>query len=97
MTTALVTTIRDDQAKLNITWEGQNGELPDAVPASSSDEEVKRFAEEAVRGGDVPGISADPNADFSSFVVRRYEPEARVPYLRFFLQPKTQFGIAPKW
>ena len=45
-------------ARLNITWNGQNGDLPDPVSWHASDKEILRWAAEAVRSGSVPGITA---------------------------------------
>jgi len=88
----IVETLPDGMAKLNITYGGQQGDLPDAVSFDSSDEDLKRGATEAVRAGDVPGIDAHQNAEFTDFVIDRYEACAGVPFNRLSLRPKTPFG-----
>lgn len=80
------------EARLNISYGGQNGDLPDPVSFDSTDGDVKAFAEEAVRNGNVPGINPDPNATFEDFVVDRYEANEEVDYNRLMVRPKTPFG-----
>jgi hypothetical protein len=82
-------------AKLNITWAGSNGDIPDPVPYDVTDAIVKQMAAEAVRGGYVPGIQADPNVDFVDFVVDRFVATAELPN-RLFLRSKTPFGANSK-
>lgn len=84
--------IRDDQARVNITWKGQNGDLPDPVHVDSTDGDVRQMVTEAVRGG-IPGIDADGTADFTNFVVDRFGPKDEVTYNRMMIRPKTEFGI----
>ncbi len=78
-------------ARLNITFSGQNGDLPDTVNFDATDGDVKQWAAEAVHGGYIPGIAADPNADFTDFVVDRIGATEDLPP-RLFLRPKTPFG-----
>ena len=80
------------QAQLNITWSGQNGDLPDAVPFQATDSQLKALAEEAIGGGSVPGIRSDHRADLGDYMVDRFPATAQVPYNRIFLRPKTPFG-----
>jgi hypothetical protein len=80
------------EARLNISYGGQNGDLPDPVSFDSTDGDVKAFAQEAVRNGSVPGINADPTASFEDFVVDRYTATEEVDYNRLMLRPKTPFG-----
>ena len=84
--------LMDRHAKVNITYAGSNGDLPDPVHFDSSDEDIKRWVTEAVRGGGVPGIAADPNADFSEFVVDRFTPNETRQHHLLQLRPKTPFG-----
>lgn len=84
--------IRADEARLNITWQGNNGDLPDPVSFDAADGDVFQWAAEAVRGGGVPGIPADPDVTFRDFVVRRFAATADVPYNRLMIHPKTPFG-----
>jgi hypothetical protein len=84
--------IEAHEATLNITWQGQNGDLPDPVAFDASDADVKHWATEAVQQG-VPGIGADQGADFGDFVVDRFAASQEIPWNRIFLRPKTPFGI----
>jgi hypothetical protein len=79
-------------ARLNITWNGQNGDLVDPIPFDVNDEVVRELATEAVRTGSVPGIATDMNASFADFVVDRFPPTEDVTYARISLRPKTPFG-----
>ncbi len=79
-------------ARVNITWAGQNGDLPDPVHYDSTDGDVKGWVTESVRTGSVPGIRADPRADFKDFVVDRFGPTAQRPYNLIQIRPKTAFG-----
>ncbi len=87
-----VVPLNPGMARLNITWAGSNGDLPDPVPYDSSDAEVKRMAAEAVRAGYVPGVRAEGRVDLSDFVVDRFPASAEVPMARLFVRPKTPFG-----
>jgi hypothetical protein len=80
------------QARLNVTWSGQNGDLMDAVPFDASDREIKAWALEALRGGDIPGIAADRAANLADFVVDRFPATEEMPHNRLFVRPKTPFG-----
>lgn len=77
-------------ARLNITFNGQNGYNPDPVPFDLDDATIRQIATEAVSSGYVPGIDA-VNADFSSFVVDRF-PEKDGEPNKIMLRPKTAFG-----
>lgn len=88
--------LRADQARLNITWAGNNGDLPDPVPFDGADGDIKQMAAEAVRGGDILGIGADAGVNFNDFIVDRFQATEEVPYNRLFLRPKTPFGLDPK-
>lgn len=84
--------IQIGEARLNITWAGGNGELRDTISVDASDEDIKRWATEAVRAGSVPGIAADLNVDFRDFVVDRFGPNETRPYSIRMLRAKTPFG-----
>lgn len=84
--------IAANQARVNVTWMGKNGDLPDPVSFDATDGDVKQWITEAVRTGGIPGIDGDPNADFKDFIVERYAATADVPYNRLFVRPKTPFG-----
>jgi len=88
-------------AKLNITYNGQQGDLghlddegkfiPDPVPYDLSDADVRRIATESIQQG-IPGIDADPNVNLQDFVVDRFPAREDVPFCRLSLRPKTPFG-----
>lgn len=80
------------EALLNITWAGQNGDLPDPVAYDATDVEIKHIALEAIRTGAVPGIRVDRQADLDDFVVDRFPATGAVPHHRLFVRPKTPFG-----
>ncbi len=89
---AMVQVIGPDQARVNITFSGSNGDLPDPVAFDAPDADVKRWVTEAVRTGGVPGIAASPNADFADFVVDRFEATDVRPHRYLMVRPKTPFG-----
>jgi hypothetical protein len=82
----------DGLARLNITWHGANGDLPDPVPYDATDAALKQMAEESIRGGYIPGIQADQGVDLSDFVVDRFPSTEQVDSNRIFIRPKTPFG-----
>jgi hypothetical protein len=84
--------IRQNEARVVITWDGQTGDLPDAVARDASDAEIQRWAAEAVRTGSVPGIDRDSTADCRDFIVDRWSPNAARPYTLIQVRPKTPFG-----
>jgi hypothetical protein len=88
----VVEPIPDGMAKLTITYGGQQGDLMQPVSYDSTDADLKQGATEAVRAGDIPGIDAHPDADFTDFVVDRFRANAEVPFNRLSLRPKTPFG-----
>lgn len=81
-----------NEAILNITWSGQNGELGDPVPYDASARQLRRWASEALQGGGVSGIRRTRYVDLSGFVVDRFPASRHIPYNRIFLRPKTPFG-----
>lgn len=88
----VVNPIEDDQAMVNVTYNGQNGELADPVFYDSTDADVKAWVTEAVRNGDIAAIGRHPNANFADFVVERYPPQGDRPHNLIMLRPKTPFG-----
>ena len=80
------------EALVNVTYDGQNGDMPNPVPAEASQEDVLAWVAEALRSGDVPGIPADPRPDLLDFVVERIPVSAAYPYVRLMVRPKADFG-----
>jgi len=80
------------EAKVNITWAGQNGDLPDLVNFDATDADVKSWVTEAIRTGGVPGIRADATTDLTDFVVDRFIENEAYPIPRIVIRPKTPFG-----
>jgi len=81
------------EARVNVTINGQNGDLLDTVNRDASDIDIKRWVTEAVRTGSVPGITADPDANFNDFVVDRFDANEVRPFALISVRPKTPFGI----
>jgi len=89
-------------AVLNITWDHQNGHLPDPVPYDMEEEDACRMATEVLQTGGVPGIAADPDADCTGFKVDRFPavavnldadpPVEKALPNRLFVRPKTEYG-----
>ena len=78
------------EARVNITWQGQNGELPDPVAFDATDGDVRQWASEAIRSG-IPGITADASVNLQDFVVDRFAAKDDQPN-RIMIRPKTPFG-----
>ncbi len=74
---------------INITWQGQSGNYLVNMEPGVDDNTIKRVCEEAVRAGEVPGItSAIPRNAFANFVIDRFQG----PQPRFVVRPKVPFG-----
>jgi hypothetical protein len=80
------------EARVNVTYQGQNGDLPDTVAWDATDPAVRGWVTEAVRTGTLPGLPNDPNADFTDFVVDRFAATDARPYNLIQVRPKTPFG-----
>jgi hypothetical protein len=80
------------RARVNVSYGGQNAELPETVSLDATPEQIKAWVGEALRGGDIPGIPADRNASVEDFVVDKYEPNEQRPYPLFMVRPKVPFG-----
>jgi len=80
-----------DQARVNVTWQGQNADLPDPVAFDSTDGDVKGWVTEAIRHG-IPGLRADAGVDLRDFVVDRFTSTETRPYNLIQIRPKTPFG-----
>ncbi len=87
-----------DEARVNITFGGQNADLPQTVSRFASPADVKRWVEEALRTGSVPGMPAVAgNETFDGFTVDPLmEPIEGRPYAMFAFRPQTKFGTLPR-
>ena len=88
----MVNELQATEARVNVTWNGQNGDLPDPVYFESTDGDVRQWVTEAVQNGGVPGIGVDPNANFTDFVVDRFATTEDRPWNLISVRPKTPFG-----
>ena len=52
-----------NEARVNITYKGENGDLPDPVYFDAADGDIKTWATEAVSNGSVPGIPKDRHTE----------------------------------
>jgi hypothetical protein len=95
--------IRDHEARVNITFDGQNFDLPDPVlyyPGGNIrawEADIRQMAAEAIRTGSVPGVAARRHVDLSNFMVDRFDKPAnpgvgQVDHNRVFVRPKTAYG-----
>jgi hypothetical protein len=84
--------LRPNEARLNLTYDGKNGDLPEPVPFYASDAELKDWAREALIGNAIPGFTVRGRVDLAAYVVDRFPANAQVPYNRIFLRPSTPFG-----
>jgi len=74
---------------INITWQGQSGNYLVNMDQGVDDNTIKNICEEAVRSGEVPGISPNiPKRAFANFVIDRFQGEQP----RFVVRPKVPFG-----
>jgi hypothetical protein len=85
-----------NMAKLTITYNGQQGDLPDPVPYDSTDDILKQMAAESIRQGYIPGIDGLADVNFADFVVDRFPARPDVPFNRLSIRPKTPFGAEDK-
>lgn len=79
-----------NEARVNLTVSGQNGDLRDPVDFNASDAEIKGWVVEAVASGSVAGIPAQ-TVDLTDFVVDRFPANEERGNL-IALRPKTPFG-----
>lgn len=77
------------QVTLEVTWNGQQGELPEPVPWEATELELKGMAWQALAEGRVRGVAADPSVDLEGFVVDWIEEDGM---RRIAVRPKTPFG-----
>jgi hypothetical protein len=83
--------LRDDQARVNVTFAGLNGELADAMSFDADDAAVRMMISEALRFGSIRGIPAQQAVDLTNYVIDRFPATADYPN-RIMLRPKTAFG-----
>ena len=75
---------------INITWQGQSGNYFVNINPGVDDATIKNICEEAVRAGEVPGVSPNiPRHAFGNFVIDRFHNEQ----VRFVVRPKVPFGV----
>lgn len=80
-------------AKLNVTYKGANGDLPDGVAFDAYGEAILEMAEESIRNGNIPGVMADEDVDLDGFEVVRFAADDGSGLGdRVFVRPKTPFG-----
>jgi hypothetical protein len=84
--------VAPNEARVNVTYAGSNGDLPDPVSFDAPDAQLRQMVGEAVRTGGVPGIPVSPDADFNDFVIDRFEATEARPYRLLQVRPKTPFG-----
>jgi hypothetical protein len=84
--------LRAWEARVNVTWEGQNGDLPDPVDYNASDAQILTWVTEALQGGGVGGVRSDRRARVEGYVVDRFPATPQQPWHRIFVRPKTPFG-----
>ena len=74
---------------INITWQGQSGNYLVDIDPGVDDNTIKSVCEEAVRSGEVPGISPNIGKNaFANFVIDRFHGTQP----RFVVRPKVPFG-----
>jgi hypothetical protein len=81
------------ECRVNITYSGLNGDLPDPVSFDAVDSDVKQWVTEALRTGGIPGIPIQPAADLADFVIDRFSATNVSPFNRMMIRPKTPFGM----
>lgn len=78
-------------AQLNVTYNGQQGDLPDPVGYDLTDQQILDIVRETLPQG-IPGIDPVPNPDLYGWVVDRIPAHPQVPVDRILVRPKTPFG-----
>ena len=77
---------------INITYQGQSGNYLVAIDPGLDDATIKSICEEAVRAGEVKGISPHiPRNAFANFVIDRFNGDP----VRLVVRPKVPFGAHP--
>ena len=83
--------IHSNEARVNITYGGSNGDLPDTVYFDATDAQVRSWVSEALRAGSVPGIPKG-YPDLRDYVIDRFQANRVRPYHLIQVRPKTPFG-----
>ena len=74
---------------INVTYQGQSGNYLVAIDPGVDDNTIKNVCEEAVRAGEVNGLSPNiPNNAFANYVIDRFQGDP----VRFVVRPKVPFG-----
>ncbi len=85
--------IHPHQARVNITYKRQHGELPDPVTFDATDGDIRGWVAEAIRTGGVPGIAADPTVFLGDHIIDRFTPVTGVREHNLIdVRPKVEFG-----
>jgi hypothetical protein len=93
MANELVPVVGENEAQVNVTYGGNNGDLAQTVFFESSDADVKAWVTEALRAGSIPGLGAHVNADLHDYVVDRHKPTEARPHNLIQIRPKTAYGM----
>lgn len=91
MVDEIVVVPQEDEARLNVTWAGNNFDLPDPIFWNMEDREIRSIAEEVIRNGAL-GVVADRDVDLTDFVIDRFPVNDQRPYRLYQIRPKTPFG-----
>lgn len=97
MTTAMTRVIEPHEARVNVTYKGENFDLPDPVQYQAADGDILGWVSEAIRTGSIPGVTIDPQPNLRDFKVDRFDaprtPATGQPdYNKIFVRPKTAYG-----
>lgn len=84
--------LQETEARVNVTWSGNNGDMPEPVEFDASEANVRRWVTEAIQNGTIPGIPADPEVDLSNFVIERLAATEVRPFNQVLVRPKVSFG-----
>ena len=80
----------EKMAVLIVALDNEFGECPDLIPYDAPEGDVKRWAEEAIAGGSIPGIDAQ-DIDLTTYKVHRQPAKNGQPD-RVMVRPKTEVG-----
>ena len=83
------------EARVNITYNGENFDLPDPVHFQAGDGDIKAWVTEAIRTGSVRGVVADAQVDLVNYMVDRFNASAIRDHNLIQVRPKTAYGEEP--